>query len=318
MTNNPGTSQPGAARANVVLPDALWVGVDGSPDSERAIKWAASVAAARNWPLQLATAVHVPSLFYIEPSPANFIGEELARAADDNLVRAEALARSAGSEDLEIGHMQQVGTAAELLLDASATARMLVMGTRGHGEVTGLLVGSVTRSVVAHAKCPAVVIPRPVEDSPDPEAMAGLPVVVGVDGSAASEAALEMAFGEASARGVPLVAVSVWSDATVHPALGSTPSDPNWSRVQVMEEEVLSERLAGFREIYIDVPVRVIVERENPVRILAEQSRQAQLVVVGTRGRGGFRGLLLGSTSYAMLQHARCPLMVVRPDAVLP
>lgn len=312
------TNQAQGHRENVLLPDALWVGVDGSPDSDRAIEWAAKVAADRRWPLQLATAVHVPSLFYIEPSPAKLIGEELARVADDSLLRAEAMARKVGGADLEIGHVQQVGTAAELLLDASRTARMLVMGTRGHGEIAGMLVGSVTRSVVAHAHCPAVVIPRPGEDPPAPEEMASLPVVVGVDGSAASEAAVEMAFGEASARGVPLVAVSVWSDATVHPALGSTPSDPNWTRVQVMEEEVLSERLAGYREIYIDVPVRVIVERENPVRILAEQSRNAQLVVVGTRGRGGFRGLLLGSTSHAMLHHSKCPLMVVRPDAVLP
>lgn len=308
------TDQP----ENVVLPDALWVGVDGSPDSDRAVEWAARTASARAWPLQLATAVNVPSMFYIEPSPAVFIENELAQAAAEKLARAEVIARRVGDPDLEIGRVQQVSSAQELLLDGSASARTVVIGTRGHGEVTGLLVGSVARAVVAHAKCPTVVIPRPMEDSPADEDLAGLPVVVGVDGSAASEAAVEMAFGEASARGVPLVAVSVWSDATVHPALGSTPDDPHWTRVQTMEEQVLSERLAGFREIYIDVPVRTLVERENPVRVLAEQSRQAQLVVVGTRGRGGFRGLLLGSTSHAMLQHTRCPLMVVRPDAVLP
>ncbi|WP_024794673.1 universal stress protein [Tomitella biformata] len=312
------TEQPETIRENVVLPDALWVGVDGSPDSDRAVEWAARTAAERAWPLQLATAVSVPSMFYMEPSPAVFIEGELARVADQQLRRAETIARRVGGPELEIGYMQQIAGAAELLLDASADARTVVLGTRGHGEVTGMLVGSVARAVVGHAQCPAVVIPRPEADSPKPEEMSGLPVVVGVDGSAASEAAVEMAFGEASARGVPLVAISVWSDATVHPALGSTPEGPQWSRVQVMEEQVLSERLAGYREIYIDVPVRTLVERENPVRMLAEQSRRAQLVVVGTRGRGGFRGLLLGSTSHAMLQHTRCPLMVVRPDAVLP
>lgn len=306
------------ANDNVVLPDALWVGVDGSPDSDRAVEWAARTASARAWPLQLAAAIRVPSMFYIEPSPAKFIETELTQAARDHLARAEEIARRVGSPDLEIGRVCRTATPAELLLEGSSEARTVVIGTRGHGEVTGLLVGSVARAVVAHSECPTVVIPRPGEDSPTPDEMAGLPVVVGVDGSAASEAAVEMAFGEASARGVPLVAVSVWSDATVHPALGSTPDDPHWSRVQTMEEQVLSERLAGYREIYIDVPVRTLVERENPVRVLAEQSRRAQLVVLGTRGRGGFRGLLLGSTSHAMLQHTRCPLMVVRPDAVLP
>ena len=312
------TDQAESIGGNIVLEDALWVGVDGSPDSDRAVEWAARTADRRAWPLQLATAVSVPSMFYIEPSPAKFMEAEMSRAADDQLARAEKIARDVAGPDLEIGRVRQTGSPAELLLDGSATARTLVLGTRGHGEVAGMFVGSVARAVVAHAKCPTVVVPRPEEDSPKPEDLPTLPVVVGVDGSAASEAAVEMAFGEASARGVPLVAVSVWSDATVHPSLGSTPDDPQWSRVQVMEEQVLSERLAGFREIYIDVPVRTIVERDNPVRVLAEQSRQAQLVVVGTRGRGGFRGLLLGSTSYAMLHHTRCPLMVVRPDAVLP
>lgn len=312
------TDQVKNTHKDVVLDDALWVGVDGSPDSDRAVEWAARTAEDRAWPLQLATAVTVPSMFYIEPSPARFIENELMNTADDHLARAVEIARRVAGDQLEIGLVRKSCGAAEMLVDASETARTLVLGTRGHGEIAGVLVGSVARSVVAHAKCPTVVIPRPVGDSPRPEEMAGLPVVVGVDGSVASEAALEMAYGEASARGVTLVAVSVWSDATVHPALGSTPDDPQWRRVQSMEEQVLSERMAGYRELYLDVPVRTIVEREDPVQVLTEQSRQAQLVVVGTRGRGGFRGLLLGSTSFAMLQHTRCPLMVVRPDAALP
>jgi len=138
--------------------------------------------------------------------------------------------------------------------------------------------------------------------------------VVGVDGSPTSEAAIAMAFEEASLRNVDLVAVHAWTDfssdysyAYAHQFL------MDWNRVETEEQELLAQRLAGWQEKYPDVMVHRAVTRDRPVHHLLEHAAQAQLLVVGSRGRGGFSGMLLGSTSQALIYHAPCPLLVVRP-----
>ncbi len=141
------------------------------------------------------------------------------------------------------------------------------------------------------------------------------PIVVGIDGSESSKAAVEVAFEQAAARGASLVAVNVWSDVSVQPSLGASPEDPLWSSIQTGEEVVLSERLAGYQERYPDVTVERVVARDRPVRVLSEFAEKAQLIVVGSRGRGGFTGMLLGSTSNALLHTADCPVMIVRPES---
>jgi nucleotide-binding universal stress UspA family protein len=184
---------------------------------------------------------------------------------------------------------------------------MVVLGDRGLGGFTGLLIGSVAVAVTAHAACPVVVVRGPESDltAPLPE-----PVVVGVDGSSTSEAALAFAFEEASLRRVPLVAVHVWRDllldATLAPLL-------DWDAIESDERQVLAERLAGWSEKYPDVAVRRLVAYDRPARALVGESGRAQLVVVGSRGRGGLHGMLLGSVSQALLHHAHCPVAVVRP-----
>ncbi|MDF3048967.1 MAG: universal stress protein [Pseudonocardia sp.] len=147
--------------------------------------------------------------------------------------------------------------------------------------------------------------PEPDYVTPLPE-----PVVVGVDGSPTSEAAAAFAFEAASLRGVPRVAVHVSRDLSVDPRMAPL---MDWDAVESDEREVLAERLADWLEKYPDVPVRRLVVRDRPARTLVEESGRAQLVVVGSRGRGGFRGLLLGSVSQALLHHAHCPVAVVRP-----
>jgi len=132
------------------------------------------------------------------------------------------------------------------------------------------------------------------------------PVVVGIDGSPASEHATAIAFDEASRRGVDLVAVHTWSDA------GYELPDEGWSEIQPEEDCLLSERLAGYRERYPDVSIRRVLRPDRPAHALLEEAEHAQLLVVGSHGRGGFAGMLLGSVGSQVVQSARIPVIVAR------
>ncbi|MBC2639646.1 MULTISPECIES: universal stress protein [unclassified Rhodococcus (in: high G+C Gram-positive bacteria)] len=288
------------------------VGVDGSESASAAVAWAARAAAALSLPLHIVTVVHIPSFYYTEPYLAESFKEELENTATARLGSARVHATQTVDEPLDITTEQHEGKVSQMLIELSANAHMVVLGSRGHGEFTGLLVGSTTSAVAAHGHCPLVVVRgRTLDGQPPTEG----PIVVGVDGSESSEAALEGAFEQAAARGASLVAVNVWSDVSVQPSLGATPEDPLWSSIQTGEEVVLSERLAGHQERYPDVSVERVVARDRPVRVLSEFAEKAQLIVVGSRGRGGFKGMLLGSTSNALLHTADCPVMIVRPES---
>jgi nucleotide-binding universal stress UspA family protein len=189
------------------------------------------------------------------------------------------------------------------LIDASKDARMIVVGSQGMGALGRMLLGSVSTALIQHAHCPVAVIHSSEGATPDVNA----PVVVGIDGSPASEGALALAFDEASRRGVDLVALHVWSDVGVFPVLGM-----DWRDRESQGAEVLAERLAGWYERYPDVQVRRMLECDKPARWLLHESERAQLVVVGSRGRGGFPGMLVGSVSSAVAHSAKIPVIVVR------
>jgi nucleotide-binding universal stress UspA family protein len=133
------------------------------------------------------------------------------------------------------------------------------------------------------------------------------PVLLGIDGTPASEKATALAFEEASRRQVDLVALHAWSDVGVFPIIGM-----NWHEYEDEGREVLGERLAGWREQYPDVDVRQRIVCDRPARSLIDESQQAQLVVVGSHGRGGFPGMLLGSVASSVAQSAKAPVIVVR------
>jgi nucleotide-binding universal stress UspA family protein len=288
------------------------VGVDGSESASAAVAWAARAAAALSLPLHIVTVVHIPAFYYTEPYLAESFKEELEDTAKARLGSARVHAKQTVDAPIDITTEQFEAKVSQTLIDLSANAHMVVLGSRGHGELTGLLIGSTTSAVAAHGHCPLVVVRgRTMDGQPPTEG----PIVVGVDGSESSRAALEVAFEQAAARGASLVAVNVWSDVSVQPSLGASPDDPLWSSIQTGEEVVLSERLAGYQERYPDVTVERVVARDRPVRVLSEFAEKAQLIVVGSRGRGGFTGMLLGSTSNALLHTADCPVMIVRPES---
>ena len=181
---------------------------------------------------------------------------------------------------------------------------MIVVGSHGTGVFGRLLLGSVSRGVVEHAHCPVAVIHADKASTPvDPKA----PVLLGVDGSPASEAAAAWAFDEASQRGVALVALHAWSDVGVFPILGM-----DWRTYQHQGEELLAQRLASWQERYPDVHVSRRLVCDTPARWLLEESQNAQMVVIGSHGRGGFGGALLGAVSSAVAQLAKVPVIVVR------
>jgi nucleotide-binding universal stress UspA family protein len=182
----------------------------------------------------------------------------------------------------------------------------VVVGCRGLGAIGRRLLGSISWGLVHHAHCPVAVIHD--EDPLMPYPVGQAAVVVGIDGSPASESATAIAFDEASRRGAELVAVHAWSDVTDYEI-----PDVAWStKMRERAEETLAERLAGWQERFPDVSVRRVVTHDRPSHALVEQSESAQLVVVGSHGRGGFAGMLLGSVSAAVAESARMPVLVAR------
>jgi len=220
---------------------------------------------------------------------------------DASVVAREAAPDVTTSTDL--GH----GSAAGHLIGMSATAGLVVLGSRGLGGFSGLVIGSIAVAVATHGQCPVVVV-RGTE--PRTTLRQEGPVVVGADGSPTSQAGIRFSFEAASLRDAPLVAVHAWSDVPLPPSRELASS---WDPVRQQELEVLDQRLAESRALYPAVRVERVVVRDNPAHVLLDRAEDAQLVVVGSRGRGGFRGLLLGSTSQALIYHAACPVAVVPP-----
>ncbi|BBZ24201.1 universal stress protein [Mycolicibacter hiberniae] len=279
----------------------ILVGVDGSPSSATAVDWAARDAALHNLPLTLVHVLASPVVmtFPETPMPSGYT-EWQREQGERHLREAAEIAAAAGATHVSAEIV--VGSTVPMLVDMSREAARLVVGSRGYGRMRRLLLGSVSSSLVRHADCAVAVIHE------DHQRSDTAPVVVGIDGSPVSEAATALAFEEASLRGVELIAVYAWHDTGLmdFPGLDTA--------VLASESELaLAERLAGWRERYPDVTVRRVVVDDRPADQLIDQSRAAQLVVVGSHGRGGFTGMLLGSVSQEVVQSAHAPVIVVRP-----
>ena len=287
----------------------ILVGVDGSPPSNVAVGWAAREASMRNLPLSIVHVIASPAVrMWPEiPVPAQVLA---SMAAEGHEILSDALiiAQKAAAESRRI-HIEtelMTGGALPPLIDLSKDAEMIVIGCRGRGPINRRLLGSVSRGLIQHAHSPVAVIH---DEDPQITYPSKAPVLVGIDGSPASEAATAIAFDEASRRGVDLIALHVWSDFAVYDM-----PETELAALQRRADETLSERLAGWRARNPDVRVRPIVARNRPVHQLLESSETAQLTVVGSHGRGGFAGMLLGSVSLAVAESARTPVLVVRPS----
>ncbi|HEX9831679.1 MAG TPA: universal stress protein [Mycobacterium sp.] len=283
----------------------ILLGVDGSPESEAAVRWASTEAIMRKRPLTLMHAIPPVVVSW----PVAYLESSFAESQETNAREVieqaqKTIQASAGSSQPPIVHTElRPIDAASALVSASRDAYITVAGSRGRGALGRAMLGSVSSGLVHHGHGPIAIIHAEESQAPDITS----PVLLGIDGSSASEDATALAFDEASRRGVGLVALHAWSDVGVFPVLGM-----DWHQYEDEGHAVLAERLAGWQERYPDVHVRRRIVCDQPARWLIDESQQAQLVVVGSHGRGGFTGMMLGSVSSKVARAAKVPVIIVR------
>ena len=283
------------------------VGYDRSPASQGALRWATTQAVRLHAPLRIVEAFEV--VVFTRPSPGKVVPLAGLRSARERGLSALADGIRQRHPDLKVETLLVEGGPTEALLEEAEHARLLVLGSRGLGGWTGLVVGSVAVQVTTHAHCPVVVIPP----DPRPRAHDLRSVVVGVDGSKESAKAIDFAFDQAEALRAQVVAVHAWSSPF------RTYEDDGRSMLQFDEDEVMesarvlvAEAVAGAAADHPDVTWHTHLAGGPPARAILNAAESAELAVVGSRGRGGFTGLLLGSVSQTVLHHAHCPTAIVR------
>lgn len=294
------------------------VGADGSMPSLHALDWAVAYARRWDWDLHVVCTYSLPSFTAASLDGGYAALDDTAIQEGARAVLEEARGRAERSGITTTATLT-TGDAAGVLVEMSKDHGLAVVGTRGRGGFTERLLGTVSSALPAHAHCPTVVVPWRGDGSTDHPERSDAPVgfmpirriVVGVDGSPTAEIALRHAISQAVTWGAELVTV-----AGVPVGIGS--SVLGWLPSSIDHEKVLADLRAGLDAIVdrhlADAPglaARRIVLDGTGAELLTEFSAASDLLVVGSRGRGGFSGLLLGSTSQAVLHHSVCPVMVV-------
>jgi len=279
------------------------VGTDGSEEGTRAVRWAAEEARLRGtglhvvhswlWPL-----FHVP----LGGSPMAPAGSGLEAEAHRVLEHATSTARAVGGDRLVVETTLAVGEARTELLRRAGGSSLVVLGNRGLGGFTGLLLGSTGIALSAHSPRPVVVVRG--------TATAGGPVVVGVDGGPEADAVLRRAVREARLHGAPVRVVHAWA---LGLGAGAHTYEEAEARGRRAGEELVDKALARLSpEAAADLTISVQLGGRSAAAELVAASQDAQLLVVGSRDLGSLRGMLLGSTTHAVLHHAACPVLVDR------
>jgi nucleotide-binding universal stress UspA family protein len=287
---------------------AVVAGVDGSQTAAAAARWAGALAARLDAPLHLVHSLPSEGIFYSEAAVLiqSQMVDQLKADGEKLLANVSELVR-ADNPNLEVKSFIGPGPAATSLLEAADEARVVVMGATGAGAIENFLLGSTVLRVTNNAPCP-VVVWRGDTANPLPDRR---PIVVGVDGSELSEAAVHYAFDFASTIDAPIKAVHSWiGDAAL--GVGATAALVDWDAVAESETAVLAESLAGWHDKYPDVEVHRVIDRGPAAKVLLAHLEDAQLAVVGSHGRGQFRAALLGSTSQNLVHSAPCPVLIAR------
>ncbi|MDJ0394821.1 universal stress protein [Rhodococcus sp. G-MC3] len=286
------------------------VGVDGSSASLDAVRWAVLDAGLHNSDLTIVSSLPLPAAltgFEVLSEPTiTQLRVETERILDE--ANAEAVAIAAQPIAVEVCLSER--PAAITLLELARTSRMVVIGTNGLGGTDRRSLGSISFALSTHAHCPVTVVREWTDRRRIP---ASNPIVVGIDGTKASAAALDSAFEEADMRGAPLTAIHAWSDADL--SIGIPVHGLEWPVNRPATEDALTQILNEYSLHYPSVSVRRVVVKDRPLHALLDHAQGAQLLVVGSHGRGGFSGMMLGSTGRSVLGRANCPVMIVPSSA---
>jgi nucleotide-binding universal stress UspA family protein len=286
------------------------VGVDGSEGSLRALGWAVAEAVAREAVLQ---PVMAWQMLY-DSGEMRDVPVDEARLAEGAVKRLEQLLAgvAGGDRAARVDPLVVRGDPAQLLCKRSAGADLLVVGARGHGGFRGLMLGSVSLKCAHHSRCPLVIVRGGRQDR------ARSPIrriLVGVDGSEGSRRALAWAVGEAALHGASVQALEVWRDPSGGDVrLGSGMEhfreDRRASPGQAQERLAAAIAEVAGRGPGVEI-IPLVLQGDTPARTLCERSADADLLVIGSRGHGGFAGLLLGSVGTTCTHHSRCPVAIV-------
>lgn len=283
------------------------VGVSGSPDSERAVDWAADYAALTGRRLLV---THGTGFVGVRPNAQDLLeAERVALEAGRLIVDAAVERARRHAPEVEVSGAVDVGDPPTVLLERAEDAAVLVVGSR-QDEAFRVLFGSVSLGVARHAPCPVVVVRPPLRDRPS---ALGDRVVLGLDGTAASRDAATFAFEYAAFTKLPLVVLhGSWDRLSRGSAVVGLLTYGESRELTEEEELTIAESIAGLPERYPDVELRELHRTGDPAEMLVEASEMARLVVVGARRLGAAKALLLRSVSTALVEHAHCPVAVVR------
>ncbi len=278
----------------------ILVAYDGSAEAGHALRWSAAESNRTGTPLRVVAVNEILPQMWGGPSGMVVVTDGLVLDTAALLEEAEKILSDLGVSDVTTE--RRSGHVVHEMLLAAEHASALVVGSRGHGRVSGALIGSVSQHLARHATCPVVVV-REARDS------AAHRIVVGIDGSPTSAAALEYACRRAEGTGETVVAIHGWHvPVPATDMWASAPRDMDTAE----RELLLAESTAGVAADYPDVLLEREVIPVAPARCLVDATAGASLIVVGSRGLGSFSGMLLGSVSQAVLHEALCPVAVIR------